>query len=1059
MKKIIALSAIALALLACNKEIAEQQIAPSKEGLVTITATTEDLSKVVLDMNAETNLVWADTDAIAVYDGSSANTFTIKSNSGASAVFEGSCDTAAPMLYAVYPAAAYSAPATDAIKVEIPASQTIPDGGCVDPEALVAVGYAAPGQPMAFKQVCALLKLTVTGSDIMEIVIKGKGLAGTAAINADGTINASGASLTDEIVLHPASGMFAPGGYFVAVAPGTTPAGTFSINYNTVSATATKTASSEVRFERAKGLDAGPLTGFTKTVIITTMAELFNWNASRSTADIEDVKIGADIDMEGEPWVPKDFTGTFDGQGHKLFNLNVNRTSNACFFNTVKGTVKDVTFGTSTDSSFIIQNNPDDDGSAWRYAGLITRLSEGAVLEKVTSYVPVSVASESKSKTRVGGLVAIVAGDATIKNCVNNGKVTIEATAPAAAGAAGGIVGWADANISFTNVTNNGDITIKNSFVTYTAGILPCDNYGCTFDTCANNGNISISGEGARGMCVAGIVGDATDSNVKSCSNSGKIEISIDGEMKVGGIVGRAFLGCTVTGCTNSSTAVIVSNPASATKRTFMGGIVGNSPAANNTELTIENCKNYASFSTENAQVASVSGIAGYLNGAGKVIIRGCENFGDMSNNNGAALNGSSAAASYVSGIVAYLSTSMLDGSCVDGCTNRGAIFSKNRNINYIGAILPILKADTAVSVKDCHNYGTVTRDVNIRTQVDSNNDTYYSVGGIIGKVDGANAEVSGCVNHASAAVWENAGGGSAYPKAGGVIAYIVKAKSVSGCRNEASVTYDNTATGGSFGVFGGVIGHAYATQLISDCYNSGTVFANRSQVNRAGGIVGTLNNSSITGCTNEGAVTISNSAANWQAAGGIIGFAEGSGENEKDIVGNVNTGAVSISVNTNNARCCAGGILGMPASSFNISNNVNRGSVSGTNANTSAPYCYVGGIIGQDKGATSVSTIIGNKSYGEVKNDTGSASYSAAGGLIGNCDVSDMSGSVFCIVSGTNAGAVAGVNTKAITATICDAVTVNGVTKAAASDEGVWLCPSNTGTITPTYVAHSSSE
>ncbi|MBP5521909.1 MAG: hypothetical protein J6X82_05770, partial [Bacteroidales bacterium] len=109
MKKIIALSAIALALLACNKEIAEQQIAPSKEGLVTITATTEDLSKVVLDMNAETNLVWADTDAIAVYDGSSANTFTIKSNSGASAVFEGSCDTAAPMLYAVYPAAAYSA--------------------------------------------------------------------------------------------------------------------------------------------------------------------------------------------------------------------------------------------------------------------------------------------------------------------------------------------------------------------------------------------------------------------------------------------------------------------------------------------------------------------------------------------------------------------------------------------------------------------------------------------------------------------------------------------------------------------------------------------------------------------------------------------------------------------------------------------------------------------------------------------------------------------------------------------------------------------------------------
>ena len=44
---------------------------------MTISATTEDLSKVVLDMNAEVNLTWADTDVITVYDGSAANPFTI----------------------------------------------------------------------------------------------------------------------------------------------------------------------------------------------------------------------------------------------------------------------------------------------------------------------------------------------------------------------------------------------------------------------------------------------------------------------------------------------------------------------------------------------------------------------------------------------------------------------------------------------------------------------------------------------------------------------------------------------------------------------------------------------------------------------------------------------------------------------------------------------------------------------------------------------------------------------------------------------------------------------
>ena len=1067
MKKIFAFSVLALTVLACNKEIAEQQIVPADEQLTTISATAEDLTKVALDMSAEVNLTWVDTDDITVYDGTNSSVFTIKSCTGASAVFEGSCNTSASMLYAVYPSGAFSSAATDAIKVTVPKEQIIPDGGCVDPKALVAVGYAAPGQPMAFKQVCGLLKLTVPEAEthINEITILGTGLSGTATANADGTLVYSDAVLENVITVSNAGGVFTPGDYYVAVMPGTTPAGTFTISYSTtLGESGAKTASSVVTFERAKGLNAGSMTGFTKSIVIKTMPELYTWNANRDTKDVWNVIIGADIDMESEPWTPKDFKGTFDGQGHKLYNLNVNRPSNACFINTLDGTMKDVIFGSSNGTTYdgtsaIVQDNPEDAGTDWRYAGLVTRLSEGAVMENVKSFVPVTVAATSISKTRVGGLVGIVAGVATIKNCVNHGDVSILAESQAAAGVAGGIVGWIDAKISCNNVTNYGNININNSFVTYTAGILPYDKYGSTLESCANSGNITVSGSGSRAMSVAGIVGDATNTNVQSCSNSGKIEISIDGEMKVGGMIGRALLGCTVKDCTNSSTAVIVSNPESPVKRTFLGGIVGNSPAANNTELVIENCKNYASFTTENAQVASIAGIAGYLNGAGKIIIRNCENYGNMSNANGASLNGTAAAASYVSGIAAFLSKSMLDGSCIDGCVNRGAISSVNRNINYIGAILSILAASTEVSVKDCHNYGTVTRNVDIRTQVDGANDTYYSVGGIIGKVDGANAEVTGCVNHADATVWSNASGGSAYPKLGGIIAYIVKAKSVSGCRNEASVTYNHTATGGSFVVLGGVLGHVFATEEISNCYNSGAVSSNRLQQNRMGGIVGNLNNSPVTGCTNKGTVTLTNSANAAQSIGGIVGFAEGSSDNAKDISGNVNTGAVSMSVNTNNTRCCAGGIVGMPLTAFNVSDNVNRGAVSGSNANTSAPYCYVGGIIGQDNLATNVSTISGNKSYGEVNNLTGNASYSAAGGLIGNCDVSGMSGSVFCAVSGTNAGAVAGVNSKAITATLCDAVTVNGVTKANAANEAAWLCPSNTGTITPTYVAHSDSE
>lgn len=988
MKKIFTLAVLALTVLACNKEIAEKQIAAPNEGLMTISATTEDLSKVVLDMNAEVNLTWADTDVITVYDGSAANPFTIKSNSGASAVFEGTCDTAASMLYAVYPAAAYAEPAADAIKVVVPATQTIPDGGCVDADALVAVGYAAPGQPMVFKQVCALLKLTVTGSDIMEIVIRGKGLAGTASVNADGTINASGASLTDEITLHTAAGMFAPGDYFVAVAPGTTPAGAFSINYNTVSATASKTASSEVNFVRAKGLDAGPLTGFSKTVVITTMAELFNWNASRSTADIEDVKIGADIDMEGEPWTPKDFTGTFDGQGHKLYNLNVNRPSNACFFNTVNGTVKDVIFGSSNGTSYdgssaIVQDNPEDDGASWRYAGVVTRLSEGSVLENVKNFAPVTVAATSLSKTRVGGLVGVVAGAATVKNCVNYGDVTNAAASPSAAGAIGGLIGWTDAAVTVVNSINAGNVTVNNAVTTYAGGILSTDEVGGTFSNCENKGNVLISASGSKAMCIGGILGDATLSSVVDCTNSGSITCLCDGEQKMGGIIGRAYNGCTVDGCENAITATISFNPSTTAAQTYIGGIVGNAPAANNGTLSIKGCKNYAPLSSTHINVANLGGIAGMLNMTGGTLI-----------------------------------------------------------------------------IEGCHNYGEIRREVSVTTK---GANTDVSVGGILAYARPlAGSKVKDCVNHA--AVWTNTNNGSTVIRIGGIVGYSYQNLSVVSCINEGAVTYENhdESVVGSTVHIGGIVAHPMRNSSIDACKNTGNISANRRQVNRAGGIVGTLNNSSLSNCENTGSVSVivPEELGNWQSVGGIVGFGEGSGSTEKSLENNINRGSVTVKVNTNQARMAVGGIIGMPYTAFTLKGNKNYGAVSGQNSHTTSPYCYVGGIFGLDSSAGNASSISDNSNYGAISIESGNPSFSAAGGLFGDFGkASAASGSNFGSVTASVAGAVAGKNASSITATICDAVTVNGVTKAAAADEAAWLCPSNTGTITPTYVAHSSSE
>ena len=1066
MKKVLAFAVLALTVLSCSKEIAEQQLVPAVEKSYTsFTATGEEISKVALDFAEEQNVKWEDADQLAVFDGSAKNIFSIKagSNTGASAVFEGEVSDGATTLYAVYPASAGEALEGTDIKVSVPAAQTIPSGAFADPKALVAVASASKGSPMEFKQVCGLLKISFTASNIREITITGKAIAGAASVGADGVLKSASAA-SDAITLTHADGIFPAGTYYVPVLPGTTPAGSFSISLIKGASTAERTATGAITFERRKGVDAGSLDKLPTTTVIRTMAELFEWNANRVGGTEDNVIIGADIDMENEPWVPKDFTGTFDGQGHKLYNLSVKRSANACFVNTLDGTIKDVTFGTSNGTSYdgqsvIIQNNPDDTAdSGWRYAGLVTRLSADAVLENVTTYVPVTVASTSKSKTRIGGLVAIIAGASSVKNCHNYGAVSNEATAPVAAGAVGGLIGCNDAVATVEDCSNSGNITVNNAATSYIGGILSTDEVGGSFTNCVNKGNISVSGTGTRSSCIGGILGDATLSTVSKCENLGSITCTLDGELKVGGIVGRAYKGCTVKDCTNQESGVIDFNPEGATKRAFIGGVVGNSPAGNTETLTIDGCKNYASITGVNEQISTIGGIGGFINGAGVVIIKNCENHGDIANTNAAAKNGTEAAAAYVSGIVAYLNADIAAGSSIENCSNYGAILAKNRNIINVAGIIPVVSSANEVTIKNCHNYGTITRDLNYRSTYA---DTAYSIGGIIGKLTLPSGSVSGCVNHSDATVWANAGGGAANPRVGGIVGYVIKCGSITNCTNDAAVTYDNTATGGSYCAVGGIVGHMYATQTFDKCVNNGAVSSNRTQVNRLGGIVGTANNSPVTNCTNTGTVTLNCVAqtANWQSVGGIAGFTEGSGDVALDFTGNVNRGKIDAMALTTNDRVAIGGIVGMPYDALKVSGNINYGKVFAKNAATNGA-CYVGGLLGQELEAGNVSSFTDNKNYGSVENGTEGSTKAFTGGLFGNFGKAPTaSGSSFGSVKGVVAGAVAGKNAKAITATICDAVTVNGVAKAAAADEAAWLCPSNTGTITPTYVAHSDSE
>lgn len=987
-------------LASCNKETQETPVPVPSEGdkvYTSFTAGGEDLTKVILNFADDKNIKWADTDEIAVFDGVGKNTFTIKegTNEGATAVFEGAVDSGATTLYAVYPASAAGSLNGSSMSVTVPAAQVIGTGACADPAALVAVASAEKGSAMAFKQVCGLLMLSFTAEDIRTITISGQALAGTATVSADGTLGEV-SEAANEITLTHADGLFPAGTYYVAVLPGTTPAGQFSISLSNGVKAGFKEGTKAVSFKRLKRLDAGSLDGLTMYTTISTMAELFDWNSTRVVAEEsepDNVMLVADIDMEEEPWVPKDFKGVFDGRGHKLYNLNVERTANACLFNTLTGTVKDLVVGSADGVNYdgvshITQDDAEDTSGDWRYVALITRLSANAVLENVVNFAPVTVAETSVSKTRIGGLVAVAAGAASVKDCVNHGAVSNLATAPAAAGAVGGAIGWADDVLTMDSVTNDGAITVANAMTSYVGGILSCDNGGgSSLSKCYNKGSISITGTGVIGMCIGGILSSGIDSSLSNCENSGAISTVCDGELKVGGILGRASVGCTLKDCSNYSGGTITFNPATTSKQAFVGGIVGNAPGTNSGTLSIKSCKNYASLSSTHRNVATLGGIAGFLNmGSGVVVFEDCENSGNITRSS----------------------------------NDKGV----NTNVSIGGIVANLAGGSTASRIENCTNSGNV----------------------------------STSTNAASTTV-----------RMGGVAGWLQSYTDVKDCTNEGNVRYEmaDAKTVGSTVYVAGIVGHLVKGSSVSGCSNSGSIFANRKQVNRVGGIVGTVNSSAIYNSTNTGDVEVSvplgTALAEWQAVGGIVGFAEGTTTGcTRAIEGCVNRGKVSALANTvpKYNRFAVGGIIGMPYDGSNIINNRNYGSVTGKNTNDTTPYSYVGGIIGQESAANTVSTISGNVNYGSVSNETAVASYCVAGGLFGEFGkAEEASGSNFGSVTASNAGAVAGINKSSITVTLCDAVTVNGVAKAAASDVNTWLCPDNTGTITPKYVAHSAEE
>ena len=295
----------------------------------------------------------------------------------------------------------------------------------------------------------------------------------------------------------------------------------------------------------------------------------------------------------------------------------------------------------------------------------------------------------------------------------------------------------------------------------------------------------------------------------------------------------------------------------------------------------------------------------------------------------------------------------------------------------------------------------------------------FVDLGTIVGFMDKAGATVSGCSNEAKQTITLEV---KKVLHIGGVIGRINAVVTVEDCHNKADIAYDQKVKPSTWMSIGGVIGSDYNGGIITGCSNKGAVSANTLQVVRIGGIMGVLNKSgAVRDCVNEGTVNLTQAAnANWQSAGGIIGFQEASQTNEKDniISGNTNKGAVTVTVEnttTHANKVAAGGILGEGCLALDVQNNTNTAAIKVTNA--AAGTVYAGGIFGALIKNKYEITSTGNVNTGSVSASTSDNAAAMAGGVIGY--IAPSSGGDANTVSLTlslekNTGAVTCANTAA---------------------------------------------
>lgn len=549
--------------------------------------------------------------------------------------------------------------------------------------------------------------------------------------------------------------------------------------------------------EPPKDWDTNP---YPSTISIFSAAELA-WVAKMVNNDTEtgnDKKKGfegvtinlmTDLDLAGHLWIPigkdegplknqirserKPFKGTFNGNDHKIENMNISTTYMAGLFGMIENSqVSNIQLTNSKiekgmDNLFIHNN--------LRVGGIAGLSSTSSTIENCS--VQGDITFPKAEGGSLGGIVGLNDGGGIITNCHFEGSLSSTKSEKNMASASiGGITGGNSKNGTIEGCTAKINISSEDGG----AGGITCAN-SSIIQKCQTEGTITVTNKrlnnGVGGIAANNNTEGGTNSLIKECSSSCDIHMTYiaSGDntsskqryVKVGGIIGwNPERTGSITDCSASGTIIAEliteSDPPSSEYACFAGGIVGLNL---NQIINCEASVNVSAFTNIPEAEAYAAGIAGGLAGTikpGQHAITNCKAEGTVS------ANGS---ITYAAGITGLSYSDIID--CHSDVSIIGGEDKKRSNIlpisTYVGGIVGQIgesgDSKTQGTIKNCSMTGRISAQgeechaggiagINYRTIESSYTTAEISIGGnnnYIGGIAGDNAKIpeeatGGCI-------------------------------------------------------------------------------------------------------------------------------------------------------------------------------------------------------------------------------------------------------------------------------------------------------------------------